>query len=102
MSATAYPSACDTMADVLRALGDVSRARVLWKPVPGTATEADLVRVNEREPKQVVELLDGVLVDWGEDVLDGGELLPGFTLALPVLFGYLDTLPAEIEACLPR
>ena len=53
----------DTLADVLRALGDIPLDRILWTPRPGTATEADVVRYAEREPRRLVELIDGVLVE---------------------------------------
>lgn len=59
MSATSPP---DTLADVLRALGDVPLDRVLWNPRPGTATVADQLRYVERE-KRLVELIDGILVE---------------------------------------
>ncbi len=59
MSAT---SPLDTLADVLRALGDVPLDRVLWNPRPGTATEADQLRYIEREDR-LVELIDGILVE---------------------------------------
>ena len=51
-----------TAADWFRALGDVPPERVLFDPWPGTATEADLLRLVERD-KQLVELVDGTLVE---------------------------------------
>src|SRR5688572_20434616 len=53
----------DTLADVVGALGDIPLHRVLWRPNPGTATEADVVRLVDREPKRLVELIDGILVE---------------------------------------
>jgi Uma2 family endonuclease len=53
----------DTVADLLRRLGGVPPERVLWTPRPGTATEADLLRCLGREPKRLVELIDGTLVE---------------------------------------
>jgi Uma2 family endonuclease len=53
----------DTLADLLRALGDVPPHRILWTPRPGTATEADLLRVQGGHPRRRVELVDGVLVE---------------------------------------
>ena len=35
----------------LGALGDIDPARVRVKPLPGTATERDLVRINDRGEK---------------------------------------------------
>jgi Uma2 family endonuclease len=58
--ATAAP---DTLADVLELLGDIPPHRILWKPFPGTATEADQLRYVDREPKRLVELIDGILVE---------------------------------------
>lgn len=55
-------SSPDTLADVLRALGDVPPDRVLWNPRPGTATVADQLRYLDRD-RRLVELLDGVLVE---------------------------------------
>lgn len=54
------PPEYDTLADVVRALGDVPLDRILWHPYPGTATEAD--------------------------PLDDGTVLPGFALPLADLF----------------
>lgn len=52
----------DTLADVVRALGGIPLNRILWHPFPGTATEADQLRLVNGEPKRLVELIDGVLV----------------------------------------
>lgn len=59
-TATAGP---DTLADVLRHLGDIPLHRILWHPRPGTATEDDQIRLVDGEPKRLVELLDGILVE---------------------------------------
>lgn len=53
----------DTIADLLDALGDVPAGRVLWTPRPGTATEADLLRLLNGYPRRRVELIDGTLVE---------------------------------------
>jgi Uma2 family endonuclease len=63
MTPTAAPPEPDTVADLLHDLGDVPPDRVLWTPRPGTATEKDLLRCLEREPKRLVELIDGTLVE---------------------------------------
>ncbi len=47
-----------TLADHLERLGDVEPSRVLWVPLPGTATEADLLACGLK----LVELIDGTLV----------------------------------------
>lgn len=56
------PPAFDTVADLLHQLGDIPPERVLWDPIPGTATEADVIRHVDGEPKRLVELIDGTLV----------------------------------------
>jgi Uma2 family endonuclease len=53
----------DTVADLLHQLGDVPANRVLWDPIPGTATEADVVRHVDGDNKRLVELIDGTLVE---------------------------------------
>ena len=44
------------------ALGDVPLERVVFDPLPGTATEADLLRFVERD-KRLCQLIDGTLVE---------------------------------------
>src|ERR1700727_356976 len=44
------------------ALGDVPLERIIVDPPPGTATEADLLRLVERD-KRLCELIDGTLVE---------------------------------------
>ncbi len=51
-----------TVADLLHHLGDVPAERIRLRPHPGTATAADVVRINECE-NPLVELVDGVLVE---------------------------------------
>jgi len=46
----------DTVADLIHGLGDIPPERILWNPIPGTATEADALN------RKDVELIDGVLV----------------------------------------
>jgi Uma2 family endonuclease len=53
----------ETLADVVRALGDIPLHRILWHPFPGTATEEDQLRLVDGEPKRLVELIDGILVE---------------------------------------
>lgn len=50
-----------TIADLLEELGDVPAYRVLREPPPGTATEADCVRVNAHGVR--CELVNGTLVE---------------------------------------
>lgn len=53
----------ETLADVIDRIGNVPLDRVLWNPLPGTATEADALRLLDGEPKRLVELVDGILVE---------------------------------------
>ncbi len=50
------------VADLLERLGGISPVRVRFYPLPGTATEADVVEIEARE-KRLCELVDGVLVE---------------------------------------
>ena len=52
----------DNAADWLRSLGGVPPERIVFDPLPGTATEADLLRLVERD-KRLCELIDGTLVE---------------------------------------
>ncbi len=49
-------------AEWLHSLGDVPLERIIVDPPPGTATEADLLRLVERD-KRLCELIDGTLVE---------------------------------------
>jgi Uma2 family endonuclease len=51
-----------TVADLLKRLGDVPASRVRLVPTPGTATERDVVEAHDRE-NRLYELVDGVLVE---------------------------------------
>ncbi|MGP0069388.1 MAG: Uma2 family endonuclease [Isosphaeraceae bacterium] len=72
----------ETVADLLRRLGNIPAYRVRLDPPPGTATEKDLIRNNESKFKTAIcELVDGTLVEkpvgWEESaiaVLIGGYL----------------------------
>jgi Uma2 family endonuclease len=56
------PPVIDTVADLMEQLGGISPARVRIRPPLGTATEADVIAVREREGL-ICELVDGVLVE---------------------------------------
>jgi Uma2 family endonuclease len=58
MSAVSF----ETMADVLEQLGDISPRRVRLRPVPGKATERDLIRLLDHTDR-LYELVDGILVE---------------------------------------
>jgi Uma2 family endonuclease len=51
-----------TVADVLKLLGNVPASRIRWHPIPGTATEKDLIAAHDQE-KRLCELVDGILVE---------------------------------------
>jgi Uma2 family endonuclease len=53
----------DTLADLVRQLGDIPLERIRLKPAPGTATEADVIAALEAPRKRICELVDGVLVE---------------------------------------
>jgi Uma2 family endonuclease len=56
------PRHFENAADWLHALGDIPPQRIIFDPWPGTATEADLLRLVERD-KRLCELIDGTLVE---------------------------------------
>src|SRR5438132_1209176 len=60
--APAAPPAAPTIADLLARLGDIPPERVRAVPPPGTATEADVIAIRERE-RRLYELVDGTLVE---------------------------------------
>ena len=60
--ATIAPPALETVADLLEFLGDIPPERVRMRPLPGTATEDDVIAIHARE-KRLCELVDGVLVE---------------------------------------
>ena len=51
-----------TVADLVRHLGDIPLERIRMKPIPGTATEADVVAI-ERDEGRLCELVDGILIE---------------------------------------
>jgi Uma2 family endonuclease len=73
----------ETLEDLLHALGDISPSRVLLNPPPGSATEADLLKVTDR----LCELVDGTLVEKGMGFEEGlleitiGRILDTFVTA---------------------
>lgn len=66
-----------TLADLLEHLGDISPKRVRYQPLPGTATEQDVLEIKAKE-NRLFELVDGVLVEkamgFWESVLAGAIL----------------------------
>lgn len=53
----------ETVGELLEQLGGIPPERVLLKPTPGTATEADVLAAAERPRKRLCELIDGILVE---------------------------------------
>ena len=51
-----------TLADFMEQLGNIPPERILFDPLPGTATEEDVLEV-ERRTGLAPELIDGVLVE---------------------------------------
>ncbi len=49
--------------EFLHSLGDVPMSRIIWNPLPGTATEQDLLDRIDRQNKMLCELVDGTLVE---------------------------------------
>ena len=52
-----------TLADLVAGLGGVPLDRIWLSPRPGTATEADVIRIVESLNNRLVELVDGTLVE---------------------------------------
>lgn len=52
-----------TVSELLDHFDGISPQRIVFIPVPGTATEADVTRLAQAEPKRLCELIDGVLVE---------------------------------------
>ena len=58
------PRTFDTVAELVRELGGIPLGRILLTPAPGSATEADQLRICE-SGNRLVELIDGTLVEKG-------------------------------------
>ena len=75
-----------TAADWWDALGGVPLNRIVFDPWPGTATEADVIRLDDHEDR-LCELIDGTLVEktmgFEESVL---AVRIGYLLLMPLLF----------------
>lgn len=85
MARSAVEVSLETVDDLLERLGGIAPGRVLLRPQPGQATEADLLRVL-RKTDRLFELVDGTLV---EKVMGYGE--GGLAMDLVRLLGkFLD------------
>ncbi len=76
----------ETLADLLDRLGNVPLERVRFQPLPGTATERDVIVALESIDKRLYELIDGVLV---EKAMGAREALVATLLAYQIM-RYLD------------
>jgi Uma2 family endonuclease len=56
------PAEVRTVADLLKRLGNLPPERVWFRPIPGTATEQDVIDIEARY-NRLCELVDGVLVE---------------------------------------
>jgi Uma2 family endonuclease len=54
----------ETVADLIEQLGGIPAFRIRMKPLPGTATEQDVIELEAREDR-LFELIDGILVEKG-------------------------------------
>lgn len=79
MSVTKSQSAFATIADLIRDLGVPAR-RIRIKPLPGTAVEKDLIRINDRKLGGLCELIDGTLVEKAMGYREG--LLAAFLIEI--------------------
>ncbi len=59
---TLAPPTIETLADLIESLGDIAPRRIRMQPLPGTATEADVLAAHSVD-KRLCELIDGVLVE---------------------------------------
>ncbi len=81
---------------MLHALGDIEACRVRWHPLPGTATIADAIQINEEKSEAFVELVDGVLV---EKVMGFPEsVLAGYILHLLRCFCQIRAISGSLRA----
>jgi len=78
MSALMTSNRFTTAAELLEQLGGIAPERVLLKPLPGTATESDLIRLNIHS-NRLYELVQGTLV---EKVMSFPESALGVSLIL--------------------
>lgn len=62
MSTIETPNGVATVADLIDRLGGIAPQRIRFNPVPGTATEEDVVLLEARE-NRLCELVDGTLVE---------------------------------------
>ncbi|MHC4879678.1 MAG: Uma2 family endonuclease [Planctomycetota bacterium] len=62
MSVASASPPIETLADLVESLGGIGLDRIRMSPSPGTATEQDVIDIEDRE-NRLFELVDGVLVE---------------------------------------
>lgn len=65
MATVSTTSTFDNVGELLHKLGDIPPERVRMSPLPGTATEQDVIASAAAPRKRLCELIDGVLVEKG-------------------------------------
>lgn len=92
MAMTAIVQNSENLGELLRRLGNIPARRVLLHPMPGTATEADLLEIDGQRGR-ICELVDGVLVEkpMGREESEIAFLIGHFLLAyiLPRELGFV-------------
>jgi Uma2 family endonuclease len=63
MTTETEPEAPETVADLVESLGGIPLERIRMRPLPGTATEKDVIAEREGPMRRLCELIDGVLVE---------------------------------------
>jgi len=85
MTTATMPETLLTIRDLLEHLGGIAPDRVRLRPLPGTATEADLIEANARK-ESIYELVEGTLVEKGMSYVESmlGLALAGFLRAFVI------------------
>jgi Uma2 family endonuclease len=73
----------ETVADLLKRLGDISPSRVLAEPPPGTAVETQVVELHDKH-NRLFELVDGTLVEKAMGYRE--SILAGYIVAALTIF----------------
>jgi hypothetical protein len=67
--------------EFLHRIGEVPMSRVVWDPLPGTAKTVAVFDGPTEEP---------IRIPAGDETLDGGNVVPGFTMSLTDVFDFSD------------